>query len=63
MDDQKIKILTAKIHNLRFWVSECDSEVLKSMFQSYLEKVGFVILNFSDHHFPVQGYTAFWLLG
>lgn len=56
------KILTAKIHNLRFWVTECSPEILKNQFQSYLEEVGFVILNCSDYHFPVQGYTAFWLL-
>jgi len=56
------KILAAKIHSLRFWVSECDPKALKAMFQNYLEQVGFVILNFSDHHFPEQGYTAFWLL-
>jgi S-adenosylmethionine decarboxylase len=56
------KILAAKIHNLRFWITECDPEALKNHFQAFLEEVGFVILNCSDHHFPVQGYTAFWLL-
>ncbi len=56
------KILSAKIHNLRFWVSECNPEVLQAIFHEYLEQAGFVILNFTDHHFPVQGYTAFWLL-
>ncbi len=60
--ETKTKILSAKIHNLRFWVSEYDPEVLQTVFQDYLEQVGFVILNFTDHHFPVQGYTAFWLL-
>lgn len=56
------KILAAKIHNLRFWVSECDPIVLQTRFQEYLKEVDFVILNFTDYHFPVQGYTAFWLL-
>ncbi|PKQ62741.1 hypothetical protein BZG02_11060 [Labilibaculum filiforme] len=60
--ETKTKILAAKIHNLRFWVSECNPEVLQIIFQEYLEQVKFVILNFSDYHFPVQGYTAFWLL-
>jgi len=60
--EAETKILTAKIHNLRFWVSECDPDILKETFQNYLEQVEFVILNCSDHHFPVQGYTAFWLL-
>ncbi|RUT78063.1 S-adenosylmethionine decarboxylase [Ancylomarina longa] len=58
----KSKILDAKIHNLRFWISEFNPEVLESMFQNFLEEADFVILNFSDYHFPVQGYTAFWLL-
>lgn len=56
------KILEAKIHNLRFWVSNCDPNSLQTVFQKYLEEVGFLILNYSDHHFPKQGYTAFWLL-
>lgn len=60
--ETKTKILAAKIHSLRFWISEYDPEILRSMFQNHLEQVKFVILNFSDHHFPVQGYTAFWLL-
>jgi S-adenosylmethionine decarboxylase len=60
--EEKTKILAAKIHNLRFWVTECDPMLLKVRFQQYLEEVGFVILNCSDHHFPVQGYTALWML-
>lgn len=60
--EAETKILAAKIHSLRFWVSECNPKILKEKFQSYLEKVDFVILNCSDHHFPTQGYTAFWLL-
>ena len=60
--ETKAKILSAKIHSLRFWVSETEPEILKVLFRDYLESVGFGILNFSDYHFPVQGYTAFWLL-
>lgn len=60
--EAKAKIVAAKIHSLRFWVSDCNPETLQSRFQKYLEQVGFVILNFTDHHFPVTGYTAFWLL-
>ncbi|MBL4559714.1 MAG: S-adenosylmethionine decarboxylase [Labilibaculum sp.] len=60
--ETKAKILSAKIHNLRFWVSEYEPKDLQAQFQDFLEQVGFVILNFTDYHFPVQGYTAFWLL-
>lgn len=60
--EPKTKILSAKIHSLRFWVLEIEPEILKAQFQNYLEKVGFGIFNFTDYHFPVQGYTAFWLL-
>lgn len=60
--ETKVKILAAKIHSLRFWVTETEPEVLKALFHHYLERVGFDILNFTNYHFPVQGYTAFWLL-
>ncbi|WP_372751636.1 S-adenosylmethionine decarboxylase family protein [Labilibaculum sp.] len=60
--EEKAKIVAAKIHNLRFWVSDCDPETLQNRFRKYLTQVGFVILNFTDHHFPEVGYTAFWML-
>ncbi len=56
------KILEAKIHNLKFWIAESSPQRLRSMFQTYLEKVDFTILDCVEHHFPVQGYTVFWLL-
>jgi S-adenosylmethionine decarboxylase len=56
------KLLAAKIHNLKFWTTECDPQVLRTSYQKFLEQAEFVILNCSDHHFPVQGYTVFWLL-
>lgn len=56
------KILDAKIHNLKFWITECDAEKLREMFQEYLQEVNFTVLNCVEHHFPIQGYTVFWLL-
>ncbi|MCG8579186.1 MAG: S-adenosylmethionine decarboxylase, partial [Bacteroidales bacterium] len=32
------------------------------IFGEQLKNARFKILNFSDHHFPLNGYTAFWLL-
>ncbi len=56
------KILDAKIHNLKFWISESKPDLLHATFQYFLEQVGFSILNCIEHHFPQQGYTVFWLL-
>ncbi len=58
----KPKILEPQIHNLKFWIAESDPKRLRTMFQSYLKQVDFTILNCVEHHFPVQGYTVFWLL-
>ncbi len=58
----KPKILEAKIHNLKFWITESRPQQLCSMFQAYLQKVDFTIIECVEHHFPLQGYTVFWLL-
>jgi S-adenosylmethionine decarboxylase len=60
--EAKAKTVPARINNLRFWVSDCNPKTLENRFHQYLVKVDFVILNFTDHHFPETGYTAFWLL-
>lgn len=36
---------------------------LKSQYDDLLKRSGFTILNFVDHFFSPQGYTALWLLG
>ncbi len=56
------KILDAKIHNLKFWIAESNPQFLREQFQAYLKQVDFTILNCVEHHFPIQGYTVFWLL-
>lgn len=52
----------AQIFNFQHWITECNPTILKKMFQEKLEKSGFTIINFSEHHFENQGYTCFWLL-
>lgn len=55
--------MKAAIYNYRVWVEEVQSTVLKSSFDELLLESGFTILNFMEHFFEPQGYTAIWLLG
>ncbi len=56
------KIVPAKIVNYKCWIQCVDPAVMKHAFQDILEHSEFTVLCFNEHHFPVQGYTAFWLL-
>lgn len=51
-----------KIYNYRFWLSLTDSKLLKSQLDQMLRRSGYGIMNFSEHFFQPQGYTAMWLL-
>jgi S-adenosylmethionine decarboxylase len=54
--------LEAKIDNFSSWVPYSDNEQLKEDVVSLITQSGFTILNFMEHHFEPQGYTAIWLL-
>ena len=56
--------MEAKMWNYADWVETADfcNESLKTFFDDVLEKSGFCILNFIEHVFEPQGYTALWLL-
>lgn len=54
--------LPPQVFNLKGWIELTEPEQLKSLFSKQLSKAEFKVLNFSDHHFPLNGYTAFWLL-
>lgn len=54
--------MEAKIYNQRWWLSSCDSEELKRVISADLVEAGFTVLNFVEHYFQPQGYTALWLL-
>ncbi|MTI20537.1 spermidine synthase [Fulvivirga sp. RKSG066] len=56
------KSLSPEIYNLRFWARDISPDLLKETFNKLLSKNEFTVLNFSEHFFPVQGYTAIWLL-
>lgn len=50
------------IYNFRCWINLTDAEKLRGIFQLFLEKAGYGIVNFTEHHFQPQGYTCIWLL-
>ncbi len=54
--------LDAKMFNFETWVEDARADYLKSLFEDLLTKSGFNIVNFTEHYFPVQGYTCVWLL-
>jgi len=55
--------MEAKIWNKNGWLNETNSTELKNTFNELLRLSGFDILNFQEHYFVPQGYTAIWLLG
>ena len=55
--------MEAQIWNKRGWLKETDPTTLKNNFSELLGLSGFEILNFVEHYFEPQGYTALWLLG
>lgn len=56
------KILPPKVFNLKGWIQLIDEEQLKVHFEAGLIGAGFNVLDYSSHQFPLNGFTAFWLL-
>lgn len=54
--------MEARIDNYRGWVLGFDPEKLKSSTEELVMEAGFTVLNFMEHYFEPQGYTAIWLL-
>lgn len=54
--------MQAKIDNYNSWVETADHEAIIRQLEEILTTSGFTILNFMEHHFTPQGYTALWLL-
>lgn len=54
--------MEARIDSFRTWVQGEEAEKLKSSTEHLIKASGFTILNFMEHHFEPQGYTAIWLL-
>jgi len=55
--------MDAKIWNFSGWVEITDPHKLKNGCSDMLYGAGFNVLNFVEHGFEPQGYTALWLLG
>lgn len=56
-------LMEDRIYNESFWIGETDPRLMREFFDQALRESGFTILNFTDHHFEPEGYTALWLLG
>ena len=54
--------MKALIWNSGFWVEETDPTALKTIYFARLNKANFKILQFIEHNFEPQGYSAIWLL-
>ncbi|MCT4588655.1 MAG: S-adenosylmethionine decarboxylase [Carboxylicivirga sp.] len=56
------KQLSPKIYSLKGWVKLIEPDALKFVFDAALNKAEFKVLNYNEHHFPLNGFTGFWLL-
>lgn len=54
--------MEAIIDNYSCWIEQTDPVSLVKDFENILQKSGFGLLNFMEHNFDPQGYTAIWLL-
>jgi len=62
MNKLQHKNLPPQVFNLKGWIELVDENTIQTLFTDTLEKSGFSILNYASHQFPVNGFTAFWLL-
>lgn len=44
------------------WIPETNPKILKEVFGNMLLQSGFGVINFMEHFFEPQGYTALWLI-
>lgn len=59
---ENYKALTAEMFHFETWISETNPVKLTPYFEELLKSCDFTIVSFTEHFFPVQGYTAVWLL-
>lgn len=62
MNNEEYIQVNAQMFHFDTWVSETSPDELKLTFEALLIKSGFKIINFTEHFFPVKGYTCIWLL-
>lgn len=51
-----------EIYNHKQWLDEVDVTVLVPKLDAMLKASGYTVINFVEHQFTPQGYTALWLL-
>ncbi len=56
------KDVDSKIYHLYAWTDTIDTKQLNRILTDTLLAAGFCVLSSDEHHFPIQGYTAYWLL-
>lgn len=54
--------MQAQIFNYKTWISETNPDLLKKQLEACLNASNLTILNFVEHHFEPQGFTAVWVL-
>ena len=59
---EKYVALKAEMFHFEKWIAMTNPEILKATFRNLLKDSGFTIVNFTEHFFPVQGYTCVWVL-
>ncbi len=58
----KEKKILAQMYDFSCWVSDTDSDRLHELMPKLLQQSGFTVLNMLSQDFPVQGFTAVWIL-
>ena len=59
---EEYKELEAEMFHYDQWITNVDPEDIKIEIEQLLNYCEFTIVNFTEHFFPVKGYTAVWLL-
>lgn len=54
--------MEARMENFSTWITWASDNALKEEIEKLLVRADFTILNFMEHRFQPQGYTAVWLL-
>lgn len=57
-----LHFMEAKIDNYTGWIQKSDHLIIVPELEAILKESGFTVLNFMEHRFEPQGFTAIWLL-
>lgn len=54
--------MLAKMNKFSCWITETNTEKLKSRYTTLLAESGFKVVGYCEKHFTPQGFTGLWLL-